>query len=87
MPSFLEALERDDIQNPGFKGTYTFKLGDKLEGPGKIVLSRIGLVNNSEWDVAAEAGVVSVCVMYWEPRTLPPKANASWLMPTARGSP
>ena len=73
LPSFIEALEKDNLQDPGYKGILTFKFGERLEGPGKIVLTRSTHFNNkNQWDVVAESGGNSCCVSYWEQRDLQP---------------
>ena len=85
VPPFLEALERDDLLAPGFKGILTFKFGDRVEMPSRIVLTRIGLVQGNGWDIQADPGVFSVCVFYWDERVLQPKAKREFVFAYGQG--
>jgi hypothetical protein len=74
IPDFVEILERPDLKNPGFKGAFTFKLGNKLETPGRVVLT--GLAGTGPWDVQViKAMGDSAVAFFWEPKALEPKAK------------
>src|SRR5262249_51154283 len=51
VPEIVEILERPDLKNPGFKGVFTFRLGKKLQGPDRIVLTSLRVGGN--WDIPA----------------------------------
>ena len=48
LPDFFEVLERPNVKDPGFKGIFTLKLGSKLEGPNRVVLTNYG--TRGQWD-------------------------------------
>jgi hypothetical protein len=74
VPDFLEILQIPDLNNPGFKGIFTFKFPNKLEGPGKIVLT--SLRAGGQWDVQAMPAMGdSACAFFWEPQDLKPKSK------------
>ena len=67
VPDFVEVLEQADLRDPGFKAFLTFnfgsdKFGNRLEKPGKVVLTSKDLIK-AEWDVQAEEGPNPVCVL------------------------
>jgi hypothetical protein len=73
VPEFIEMLEVPNLQNPGFKGYFTFKMGKKVESPNKIVLTRLGAMQDG-WDVQAmAAGGDSAVAFFWDPREIKPK--------------
>jgi len=70
VPEFLEMLEIPNLQNPGFKGIFTFKMGKGMEGPNKIVLTSMqaGLGN---WNVRAIPAMGdSATAFFWDPREI-----------------
>jgi hypothetical protein len=73
LPEFLEVLQRPNLQNPGFKGVFTLKLGAKLEGPSRAVLTIYGA--RGQWDVPARTAGDSACALFWEPQEVPPQAR------------
>ena len=74
LPSFMEVLERSNLENAGIKGIFTFALGGKLEGPEKVVLTALSAARN--YDVTAQnAGNNSACALYWPVRELPPQSK------------
>ena len=77
VPDFIEMLEVPNLQNPGFKGVFTFKMGNKLEGPSKIVLTGMGAgVMGDGWEVvAAKANNDSAVAFYWDPQPVLPNAR------------
>ena len=76
VPHFIELLQRPDLRDPGPKGIFTFKLGETLEGPDKVVLTSSDVVRRDQWDVRAEkVNGRSACVLFWEPRDLEPKGR------------
>jgi hypothetical protein len=38
VPDFIQALEYDDLRNPGTVANVQFRLGGRLEGPGRVIL-------------------------------------------------
>jgi hypothetical protein len=73
VPEFIEMLEVPNLQNPGFKGVFTFKMANKLEGPNKVVLTGMrGGVAGDGWDVLpVQANGDSAAVFYWDPQQIP----------------
>ncbi len=75
LPEFMEVLERPNLDNPGFKGIFTFKLGNKLEGPSKVALTSFG-ARNGKWDVpVVQSGGDSACAFYWEQQEIQPQGK------------
>jgi hypothetical protein len=73
VPEFVEILERENLANPGFKGVFTFKFGNKLEGPSKIVMANFG--SSGPWDVPPVPAMGDSCMaIFWD--TLELKANS-----------
>ena len=77
VPEFIEMLEIPNLQNPGFKGVFTFKMADKVEGPNKVVLTCMqGGVAADGWEVmAVKANNDSAVAFYWDPKPVPPKGK------------
>jgi hypothetical protein len=76
VPLFVELLQRPDLRDPGLKGIFTFKLGETLEGPDKVVLTSADVVRRDQWDVRTErVSGRSACALFWEPRDLEPNAK------------
>jgi hypothetical protein len=74
VPDFIEILQNPDLKNPGFKGTFTFKMGKKIEGPNKIVLTSLGA--GGEWDVQAVPAMGdSAVAFFWDPQEIKPKSK------------
>jgi hypothetical protein len=73
VPDFIEILQNPSLENPGFKGVFTFKVG-KLQGPERIVLTSLGAGGN--WDVQAIPAMGdSACAFYWENMEIKPKSK------------
>jgi hypothetical protein len=74
VPDFIEILQIPDLNNPGFKGIFTFKFANKLEGPGKIVLTSLGA--GGQWDVQAMPAMGdSAVAFFWETQELKAKSK------------
>jgi hypothetical protein len=74
VPDFIEILQNPNIDNPGFKGIFTFKFGNKVEGPGKVVLTSLQVFG--EWDIpAVQAMGDSAVAFYWEPQVVKAKGK------------
>ncbi|HYV37585.1 MAG TPA: hypothetical protein VE988_17905, partial [Gemmataceae bacterium] len=74
VPEFIEMLEKPNLQNPGFKGIFTFKMAKHLEPPNKIVLTSLGAFG--DWDVPAmQAGGDSAVAFFWDPKEVKAKAK------------
>ena len=74
IPEIVEILEVPDLKNPGFKGVYTFRLGKKLQGPDRIVLTSLRVGGN--WDIpAAQAMGDSAVAFFWEDMEMKPKTK------------
>lgn len=74
VPDFVEILQIPNLQNPGFKGIFTFKFANKLEGPSKIVLT--SLAAGGQWDVQAMPAMGdSAVAFFWEPQVVKAKSK------------
>src|SRR5262249_32906098 len=63
VPDFIQALERDNLRNPGTIALIQFKLGSRIEGPDRVTLGawphsefrKFGIpqaqAQNTGWDV------------------------------------
>jgi hypothetical protein len=78
LPAFFEVLERPNLKDPGFKGIFTLKLGAKLEGPSKVVLTTYG--QRGQYDCPAQRAGDSACALFWPPQDLQPhtKREVAW---------
>ena len=73
IPDFLEILEVPNLQNPGFKGIFTFKMGKAVEGPSKIILTSLR-AGQGNWNLQVMPAMGDSAVgFFWEPREV--KAN------------
>jgi hypothetical protein len=72
VPAYAKALERGDLDNPGFVAHFTFKVGGKVEAPDRVSFTHWPGQNSGNYDVAVDDidGDAAVA-MYWSPRELP----------------
>lgn len=73
LPDFLEVLQRPNLKDPGFKGIFTLKLGAKLEGPNRVVLTTFG--KRGVYECQAEKAGDSACAFFWPPQDLQPQTR------------
>jgi hypothetical protein len=74
VPEYLQVLQVPNLQNPGFVAHFTFKLGSRLIGPDRIVMTNLGA--GGGWDVAAvKAMGDSAIAVYFSPRLLKGKGK------------
>jgi hypothetical protein len=72
VPPVLRSLQRPSLENPGNVAYFTFKLGSKWEGPGRVVCTFHGAPYNV-WDVPAMPAMGdSDIVLYWDAQPLQP---------------
>jgi hypothetical protein len=84
VPEYLQVLQMPNLQNPGFVAQFTFKLGSRLTGPDRIVMT--GLRASGPWEVAAvPAGGDSAIAVYFSPRQLKAKGKAEWAYAYGQG--
>ena len=70
VPPFLMSLQRPNLQAPGNIAYFTFKLGSRVEAPGRVVCTWHG-ANYQVWDVPAmPANGDSDIVLYWDAQPL-----------------
>jgi hypothetical protein len=75
VPDFLMILENPNLQNPGFTGHFTFRMGNKFEPPNRVALTSHGAGENG-WEVQVmQAGGDSDVAFYWDPRVIPAGAK------------
>jgi hypothetical protein len=73
LPDFFEVLQRPDLKNAGFKGVFTLKLGAKLEGPNRVVLTTYG--TRGQYDCPPQPAGDSACALFWPALDLLPQAK------------
>jgi hypothetical protein len=74
VPDFVEILQVPDLKNFGFKGIFTFKFANKLEGPNRIVLTSLGA--GGQWDIQAIPAMGdSAVAFYWDEQDVKPKSK------------
>jgi hypothetical protein len=72
VPPVLWSLQRPNLQAPGNIAYFTFKLGSKWEGPGRVVCTAHGAPFNG-WDTQAlNANGDSDIALYWDAKPLAP---------------
>jgi hypothetical protein len=72
VPPYLLSLQRPNLKQPGNVAYFTFKLGSRVEPPGRVVCTWHGAPYNV-WDVPAmQAMGDSDIVLYWDSRPLQP---------------
>jgi hypothetical protein len=74
IPDFIVALEKPDLSNPGTVAQLALKLGDKLEPPGKVLLTHWPDFNGlAIYDVPLEPMQTdSAVALYWQEKALGP---------------
>jgi hypothetical protein len=91
VPDFIQALERDDLADPGTVAQVQFRLGERLEPPGRVTLGAWPnpvlrdrdarcLQDLTLWEVPlfpirTLTPPDSAVVMYWDPKPLVPGAK------------
>ena len=72
VPGYLQILQRPNVDNPGFVGHFTFKLGSKLQGPDRVALTA-HFAGENGWNVqVVKAQGDSDAVIYFDPQLLKP---------------
>jgi hypothetical protein len=70
LPEWMQILEMPNLQNPGFVGYYTLKVG-RLEGPNRFACTA-HFAGENGWDVqVVAANGDSDCVIYFDPVAVP----------------
>jgi len=81
LPDYLQVLEQNNLANPGFVATMTFKPGRGI-GPSRVVLTQLGAVGAGQnfWDIPAIPAGDSACAIYWDGHELKPgeKRALAW---------
>ncbi len=74
VPDFVQALEFQDLRNPGTIAQVNFKISDKLEPPGRVSLTQWpGMDYLRKFEIPVKnIDLDSAVVMYWPPADLPP---------------
>jgi hypothetical protein len=72
LPDYLQMLQQPNLQNPGFVAHLTLNLGNSLEKPARVVLTRHG-AGLGQWDMQPQASMGdSACGIFWEPKEIKP---------------
>ncbi|MCI0377669.1 MAG: hypothetical protein L0215_08695 [Gemmataceae bacterium] len=75
LPPFMQILQRPDLKNPGFVGHYTLKMDGNLIGPNRFICTTHGIGDNGWETPAIAANGDSDCVIFWDPKPLPPNGR------------
>jgi hypothetical protein len=67
VPEYLQVLQRPDLQNPGFVSHFTFKMGNRLVGPDRVVMTNLGACFGG-WDIPAQPAGDSAIGIYFSPQ-------------------
>ncbi len=73
LPDFFEVLQRPDLKTPGFKGIFTLKLGAKVEGPNRVVLTTYG--TRGMFECPPQKAGDSACALFWPAQDLQPQSK------------
>jgi len=74
LPEYVQILEKPNLKDPGMVGHFALKMRGGLIGPDRFLCTWHG-ANDMGWEVLVrQAQGDSDAVIYWEPRTIPPKA-------------
>ncbi len=72
LPSYLQMLQRPDLQNPGYIAHLTLNMGGKYERPTKLVLTRHG-TGFGAWDMPAAPSMGDSAIgIFWATKDLKP---------------
>jgi len=72
VPEYVQILQNNNLQNPGWIAHFTFRIGGKLEPPSRVILTSLA-ANNDGWDVQVmQAGGDSAVAFFWDPQMLAP---------------
>jgi hypothetical protein len=71
VPEYAMQLQMPNIQNPGWVGHYTFRIG-RYEPPSRVIFTSLG-ANQDGWNVQAiQAGGDSAAAFFWDDQKIPP---------------
>jgi hypothetical protein len=71
VPEYLQVLQVPNLENPGFVAHFTFKLGSRIPGPDRVVMTNLG-AGGGQWDVPAMQAGDSAIAVYFSPRQIKP---------------
>ena len=72
MPEYVKVMQRPDLKNPLYVSHLTLDLGNRLERPDKLLLTRYGFGFNT-WDMPVMASMGDSAIgLYWEPKEIRP---------------
>jgi hypothetical protein len=69
VPEYLQVLQIPNLQNPGFVAHFTFKLGSRLIGPDRVVMTNLG-AGFGQWDIPAQMAGDSAIGVFFSPRQI-----------------
>ncbi len=71
MPAYVQVLQIPNLQNPGQVAHFTLKMGKRLEGPSRMVLTNLGFCFQG-WDVPAQPAGDSAVAIFFDDKAVPP---------------
>jgi hypothetical protein len=75
VPEYLQVLQVPNLQNPGFVATFTYKVGSRLIGPDRVVLTGLR-AGGGGWEIAAVPAMGdSAIAIYFSPKTAKPRGK------------
>jgi len=84
LPPYLQMLQRPNLKAPGYVSNLTLDLGNRLEKPDRLVLTRFGLAG--VWDMPAMASMGDSAIgVYWEPKEIKPGGKREYAYAYGKG--
>jgi hypothetical protein len=85
LPPYLQMLQRPNLKAPGYVSHLTLDLGNRLERPDKLLLTRYGFGFNS-WDMPVMASMGDSAIgLYWEPKEIRPGGKREYAYAYGKG--
>jgi hypothetical protein len=70
MPAYIQVLQVPNLQNPGQVCHFTLKLGKRLEGPSRMILTNLGTCFGG-WEVPAQPAGDSAVAIFFDDKEIP----------------
>ena len=70
MPAYVQVLQIPNLQNPGQVAHFTLKMGNRLEGPSRMMLTNLGFCFQA-WEVPAQPAGDSAVAIFFDDKAVP----------------
>lgn len=74
MPAYVQVLQIPNLQNPGQVCHFTLKMGNRIEGPSRLVLTNLGTCFGG-WEVPAQAAGDSAVAVFFDDTEVKPNGK------------